>query len=50
MKLGRLNAGPNHLLRIEIGKEPNKAEEGFPDAHLFKVCLADDHFAYIIQF
>lgn len=49
MKLGRLNAGPNHLSRIETGEEPSNLEEGLLDAQLFTVCVAYDHFADIIQ-
>jgi len=44
VKLGKLNVGSSHLLRIEIGEEPSNLEEGFPDAQLFAVCVADDHF------
>ena len=40
VKPGRLNAGPNHLLRIEIGEEPSNLEEGLPDAQLFAVSVA----------
>jgi len=29
VKTGRLNVGPDHLSRIEIGEEPNILEEGF---------------------
>ena len=50
MKHGRLNAGPDHLSRIETGEEPTSLEEGFPDAQLFVVRVADDHFPDIIQF
>lgn len=38
-----LNAGPNHLSRIEIGEEPNRLEEGLTYAQLFVVHVADDH-------
>lgn len=50
MKLGRLNVGPNHLSQIETGEEPNNLEEGFLDAQLFMVHVADDHFVDIIHF
>lgn len=50
MKPRRLNAGPGHLSQIEIGEEPNNLEEGLPDAQLFVVRVADDHFADIIHF
>eukprot|EP00253_Pinus_taeda_P034321 PITA_34321 len=50
VKPRQLNAGPDHLSRIETGEEPTNLEEGLPDVKLFAVCVADDHFAYIIQF
>eukprot|EP00253_Pinus_taeda_P005156 PITA_05156 len=50
LKLGRLNAGPNHLSQIETGEEPKNLEEGLPHAQLFAVCVADDHFEDIIHF
>lgn len=50
MKLGRLNAGPDHLLRIEIGEEVSNLEEGFLDAQLFAVHVADNNFFDIIHF
>ena len=45
-----MNAGPDQLSRIENGDEPTNLEEGLPDAQLFVVHIADDHFANIIQF
>lgn len=48
MKPQRLNNGPNHLSWIENGNEPTSLEEGFPDAQLFVMCVADEHFANII--
>jgi len=50
VKSGRLNEGPDHLSRIEIGEEPNSLEEGLPDAQIFAVHVADNHFSNIIQF
>lgn len=50
MKLGRLNAGPYHLSRIEIGEEPSSLEEGLSNVQLFLVRVGDDHFVDIIQF
>ena len=47
---GRLNVGPDHLSRIEIGEEPTNIEDGLPDAQLFRVDMADNHYAPIIQF
>jgi len=50
VKLGRLNASPNHLSCIEIGKEPTNLDEGFLDVQFFTVHIADNHFADIIHF
>lgn len=47
---GRLNAGPDHLSRIEIGEEPTSLEEGLRDAQHFFVCIVDGHFEDIIHF
>ena len=33
-----------------MGKEENSLEEGLPDAQVFVVGIADDHFSDIIQF
>lgn len=46
----RLNARPNHLSRIKNGEEPANLEEGLPDAKLFVVCIAENHFEDIIHF
>ena len=50
MKPGRLNAGPDHLSRIESGEEPGNLEDNLPDAQLFYVQIADEYYADIIQF
>jgi hypothetical protein len=50
VKPGCLNAGPDHLSRIETGEEPTSLEEGLPDAQLFVVRVADGHFEDIIHF
>lgn len=50
VKLGRLNARPNHLSRIGNVDEPTNLDEGLPDAQLFTMCVVDEHFADIIQF
>lgn len=49
-KPGCLNAGSDHLSRIEMGKEPTSLKEGLPDAQLFVVCITDGHFEDIIHF
>ena len=50
MKPGRLNARPNHLSRIENGKEPTNLDEGFLDVKIFTMRVVDKHFVDIIQF
>ena len=50
MKLGRLNAGFNHVSLIETGEEPTNIDEGLSDAQLFKVDTTDDCYDQIIQF
>ena len=42
--------GPNHLLRIKTREEPTSLEKGIPDAQLFAVRVADEHFEGIIRF
>ena len=37
VKPGRLNAGPNHLSRPELGEEPISLEECLPDVQLFSI-------------
>ena len=37
VKLGRLNAGPDHLSRIDSGEEPSNLEDNLPDAQLFSI-------------
>ena len=50
MKQGWLNAGLDHLSRIEIGEEPTNIDDGFLNAQLFWVDIVDDHYAPIIPF
>ena len=50
MKPGCLNASPDHLSRIETSEEPTNIGDGLSDAQLFRVDIADDHYAPIIQF
>jgi hypothetical protein len=50
VKLGKLNAGPDHLLRVTNGEEPMNLEEKFLDAQLFLVHIANEYFADIIQY
>jgi hypothetical protein len=50
IKPGKLNAGPDHLSRVTNGEEPTNLEDKFPDAQLFSVQIADEHFTYIIHY
>ena len=50
VKPGRLNERLDHLSHIETGEEPTNLEEELPDAQLFVVCVADNHFEDIIHF
>ena len=50
VKLGKLNAGPDHLSRIESGEEPTDLESIFPDVQLFSFKILYAHFVDIIQF
>ena len=44
VKPGRLKAGPDHLSRLESGKEPISLEDCLPDAQLFSIQIVDDQF------
>ena len=48
VKPGCLNVGPDHLSHIETGEEPTNIDDGLPDAQLFQVDIAYDHYAPII--
>jgi hypothetical protein len=50
VKLGKLNAGLDHLSRVTNGEEPTNLEDKFPDAQLFSIQIVDDYFASIIQY
>ena len=50
VKPGRLNVGPDHLFRIELGEELSSLEDCLLDAQLFSIQIVDDHFQDIIQF
>ena len=50
VKPGRLNAGPDHLSRLESGEEPTSLEDGLPNAQFFSVHMVDDYFKDIIYF
>jgi len=45
-----MNAGPDHLSRIETREEPTNLEEGFPNAQLLAVRITNGHFEDIIHF
>jgi len=50
VKLGILNAGPDHFSRITNGEEPSSLKDKFLDAKLFSVQIDDDYFVDIIEF
>eukprot|EP00253_Pinus_taeda_P003898 PITA_03898 len=50
VKPRQLNAGPDHLSRVETWEEPTNLEEGLPDVQLLVVCVTDVHFEDIIHF
>jgi hypothetical protein len=50
VKLGKLNAGPDHLSRVTNGKEPMNLEGNLSDAQLFSVHIVDEYFSDIIQY
>ena len=50
VKPGRLNAGPDHLSRIDSGEEPSNLDDNMLDALLFSIQIADEYYADIIHF
>ena len=50
VKLGILNARPNHLSRIDSGEEPSNLEDNFPDVQLFSIQIADEYYVDIVHF
>ena len=50
VKPGWLNAGLDHLSRVENGEEPTNIDDGLPDAQFFWVEVTDDHYAPIVHF
>jgi len=50
VKLGKMNAGPDHLSRLESGEEGGNLDHSLPDAQLFSIRMVDDHFWDVIQF
>jgi hypothetical protein len=50
VKLGKLNAGPDHPSRVTNGEEHTNLEDNFPDAQIFSVQIVDEYFADIIQY
>ena len=47
---GRLNVGPDHLLRINTGEDPIGVEDDIPDAHLFRIEVVPAELEEIAQF
>jgi hypothetical protein len=50
VKLGRLNAGLDHLSIITYVDEPSNLEEKFPCAQLFSVQIDDEYFVDIVEY
>jgi hypothetical protein len=50
IKLGKLNAGLDHLSRVTNGEEPTNLENNFPDAELISVQVANEYFVDIIEY
>jgi hypothetical protein len=50
VKLGKLNAGPDHLSCILTGEDAGNLDDNFPDAQLFAVRMVDDYFATLWSF
>ena len=50
VKPGRMNKGPDHLSRLEHGKESTSLEDALSDAQLLAIRNIDDHFIEIVQF
>jgi hypothetical protein len=50
VKLGKLNARPDHKSRVTNGEEPTNIEDNFLDAQLFSVHIFDEYFIDIIQY
>jgi hypothetical protein len=48
VKLGRMNKGPDHLLKLEHGEEPTSLEDTLSDAQLLAIRKIDDHFIEIV--
>jgi len=50
VKLGILNAEPDHLSILETWEEPTRIEDNLPNTQLFAIKVLDDLFADIIHF
>jgi hypothetical protein len=50
VKPGRMNKGPDHLLRLEHGEDPTNLEDTLPNAQLLAMRNIDDHFTELVQF
>ena len=50
VKLGRLNVGPDHLCKVNIGEESTNIEEGLPDVKFFAIKFVNEQFLDTFQF
>jgi hypothetical protein len=50
VKLGKLNARPNHFSRVTNGEDPTNLEDTFLDTQLFSIQIANDYFTNISEY
>ena len=50
VKLGRMNARPDRLSRLELWKESTNLDYNLPDVHIFAVNMVDEYYEDIIHF
>ena len=49
VKPGKLNAGLDHLSKLETCEEPTSLEDNMSDAQLFVIQISDDYFKEIME-
>ncbi len=50
MKIEKLNAGLDHLSRLDTGEDPSSLEDNIPDPYIFLGQVVDEYLNDIIQF
>jgi hypothetical protein len=48
VKPGKMNKGPDHLLRLEHGEKPTSLEDTLTDEKILAIRNIDDHFVDIV--